>query len=68
MLIFSPNYRLMSLAETIKLTIEDKVCPAHGIHPIVEISGEDYEVICCCSNFKNECIQDIEKISAPDPR
>jgi thiamine monophosphate kinase len=57
----------MNLAETIKLTIEPKVCDRHGIHPIVEIRGEDYELICCCSNFENECMDDIEKVSANHP-
>ncbi len=54
----------MNLAETIKLTIEAKVCDTHGIHPIVEIRGQDYELICCCSNFENECIDDIKNVSA----
>jgi hypothetical protein len=57
----------MNLAETIKLTIEPKVCDTHGIHPIVEIRGEDYELICCCNDFKTECIEDIEKVSADSP-
>jgi hypothetical protein len=62
----------MYLAETIKSTIEAKTCPKHGIHPVVEVNGGNYqivcyEIVCCCRNFKNLCKAEIERLLKPEP-
>ena len=50
----------MTLAETIKPAIEAMVCPVHDIHPIVQVFGDEFQVISCCSVFQKECTEEIE--------
>ncbi|MDB5022575.1 MAG: hypothetical protein JWP78_330 [Mucilaginibacter sp.] len=62
----------MHSAETIKSTIEAKTCHKHDIHPLVEVNGDDYEIVCynivcCCSNFENLCRAEIERLLKPEP-
>ena len=45
----------MELAEKIKLTIEEKLCPVHDIHPIVEVVGGEISIACCCTYFHSYC-------------
>jgi hypothetical protein len=57
----------MHLAETIKSTIEAKTCHKHGIYPVVEVNGGNFEIVCCCSNFENLCRAEIERLLKPEP-
>jgi len=45
----------MKLAEKIKWTLQEKLCPVHDVHPIVEIAGEEINIACCCTYFKRFC-------------
>ena len=47
----------MKSAETIKLIIENKLCPTHDVHPVVETIGNELEIACCCEEFHKECNQ-----------
>jgi hypothetical protein len=50
----------MKLADTIKHFIEEKVCPIHDVHPVVEMIGEEINVACCCTFFERYCTIEIE--------
>jgi hypothetical protein len=54
----------MTLAETIQPAIEAMVCPVHDIHPIVQVMGDEFQVISCCSVFQKECAEEIAEILA----
>lgn len=58
------NYKPMRLTETMKITIEDYLCPIHDIHPVVEISAGEFQVICCCTAFHEECRKEVESVLA----
>ena len=45
----------MQLADTIKSIIESKLCPIHDIHPVIDISEDQLQIICCCIDFHKEC-------------
>jgi len=45
----------MELAEKIKLTLQQKLCPVHDIHPIVEVIGNELNIACCCTYFHSYC-------------
>jgi hypothetical protein len=49
----------MESADTIKLIIENQVCPAHGISPLVDIIGNELKITCCCTDFHLQCTQEI---------
>lgn len=50
----------MKLSEIIKPAIENLSCPVHDIHPIVQLFGEECQVITCCSVFQKECTEEID--------
>ncbi|HTD39671.1 MAG TPA: hypothetical protein VK671_03555 [Mucilaginibacter sp.] len=51
----------MESADTIKLIIESRVCPVHDVHPLVEATGNELKISCCCSGFHMDC--SLEAIS-----
>lgn len=40
-------------------TIKNKVCPVHDLHPIIEITGNQLKIICCCKAFHDDCTHEI---------
>jgi len=48
----------MKLADTVKIIIESRICPVHDINPLVEITGNELEIVCCCTEFHDECMQE----------
>ena len=54
----------MKLAETIKHQIEEKLCPVHDMHPVVDAIGEEINVACCCSYFQRYCTIEIEYLKS----
>ena len=52
----------MKAAHTIKAIIEEKVCPVHDVHPIVDIIGNQIEITCCCTYFHKYCIIEAEHL------
>jgi hypothetical protein len=48
----------MESADTIKLIIENQVCPVHGIAPVVDIMGNELKISCCCNNFHQLCTKE----------
>jgi len=42
-------------AENIKPILEEKLCPVHDIHPVIELLGSELSISCCCDYFKNFC-------------
>jgi hypothetical protein len=58
----------MQLADTIKSTIEHKLCPTHDIHPVIDVSENQLQIICCCIDFHKECKNEAEiTLSQLDP-
>ena len=55
----STPYR-MQLADTIKSIIEGRLCPIHDIHPVIDISENQLQIICCCIDFHKECKNEAE--------
>jgi hypothetical protein len=51
-------------AENIKLILEEKVCPVHDIHPVVEMNGNDINIACCCAYFSRFCQIEAEYLSS----
>jgi hypothetical protein len=45
----------MQSADTIKAILERRLCPNHDIYPHVEIIGNEIQIICCCSAFREIC-------------
>jgi hypothetical protein len=45
----------MKLAEKIQLSLQEKLCPIHDIHPIVEVIGNELSIACCCNYFQSYC-------------
>lgn len=54
----------MTLAETIKPNIQAMLCSVHGIHPIVDTIGNEFEINCCCNKFHQECTQEVKALLA----
>jgi len=42
-------------AENIKPILEEKLCPVHDIHPVVEIIADEVTISCCCDYFTHFC-------------
>jgi len=54
----------MKLAETVKYQIEEKICPVHDMHPVVDATGEEISVACCCTYFEKYCGIEIEHLKS----
>ncbi|MGZ3946062.1 MAG: hypothetical protein ACXVJB_14045 [Mucilaginibacter sp.] len=54
----------MKIADTIKHQIEDKLCPVHDMHPVVDATGEEISVACCCNYFQKYCIIEVEYLKS----
>lgn len=54
----------MKLAETIKHQIEKKLCPVHDMHPVVDATGGEISVACCCTYFQRYCTIEIEYLKS----
>jgi hypothetical protein len=52
----------MDNLESIKSTIEERLCPVHDIHPLVEVTDDRLEITCCCQLFYAKCLQDVGNI------
>ena len=52
----------MDTLEVIKSAVGERLCPVHDVHPLVEITGTDLEIICCCELFYAKCLQTVENI------
>jgi len=52
----------MNTLENIKSTIEERLCPIHDIHPLVESVGAELKITCCCHFFYARCLQDMKNI------
>jgi hypothetical protein len=52
----------METLEVIKSAIEERLCPVHDVHPLVEINGADIEIICCCELFYAKCLQLVQNM------
>jgi hypothetical protein len=57
----------MESSDTIKSIIEDKLCPTHDLHPVVDITGNELHITCCCTNFYTECTKEIEALFMLNP-
>lgn len=38
-------------------TIQGKICPRHKVYPVVEISENQIQIVCCCNTAHEECIR-----------
>ena len=47
----------MEITDQIKAEIEISVCPVHDIRPVVEKSWDGISIICCCSAFHTNCVE-----------
>jgi|GEM_PF-1160092 hypothetical protein len=54
----------MKIADTIKHQIEEKLCPVHDMHPVVDATGEEINVACCCNYFQKYCTIEIEYLKS----
>jgi hypothetical protein len=52
----------MDTLETLKTAIENRLCPVHDIHPLVEVTGDDLDIICCCELFYARCLREVGNI------
>jgi hypothetical protein len=55
-------------AEDIKSILEKKLCPVHDIYPIVELTGDEIDVVCCCGYFSNFCKIEAEYLKSHSQR
>lgn len=54
----------MKIAETIKHQIEEKLCPVHDMHPVVDATAGEISVACCCTYFQKYCTIEIEYLKS----
>lgn len=40
------------------------LCPVHDIHPEIETWGDDFQIICCCTSFHQQCQDEAERMLA----
>jgi len=52
----------MQSADTIKATLEERLCPNHDIYAHVEILGSQIQIICCCSTFQEACTAEAKNM------
>lgn len=57
----------MDLVDTVRLIIEDDVCPVHDLHPMVDVTGNELKLSCCCANFQQECTEKIKSLFMLNP-
>jgi hypothetical protein len=57
----------MESSDAIKSIIEDKLCPIHDLHPVVDTAGNELHITCCCTNFHTECTEEIEGLFMLNP-
>lgn len=54
----------MGLAESIKPKLAAMLCPVHDIHPEIETWGDEFQIICCCASFHQQCQDEAERMLA----
>jgi len=52
----------MELADAIRTTIEAKLCPVHDLHPVVDVTGNELKIACCCNAFQEECNKEAQTL------
>lgn len=55
----------MESAAIIKSVLEEKLCPIHDVHPVVEVIGDKVNIMCCCDYFYRYCTIEAEYMQAP---
>lgn len=57
----------MELADIIKSTIEAKTCTIHDVHPVLDVTGAEITIACCCAKFHWECATEVRALYANNP-
>jgi len=57
----------MELADTVKSVIEDSLCPVHDLHPVIDVTGNELKVSCCCTYFHKMCTEEIKSLFMLNP-
>jgi len=49
----------MELNTYVKSEIELRTCPVHHKHPSVQIIDNNFDVLCCCVQFRISCLRGV---------
>ena len=52
----------VKVKQVIKIIIEQKKCPVHGIHPTVDASTKEIKIHACCDAFHIACNEQTNSI------
>jgi transcription elongation factor Elf1 len=52
----------VKVKQVIKIIIEQKECPVHGIHPTVDTSTKEIKIHACCNAFNLACTEQVNSI------
>jgi len=54
----------MDINSKVKCELEKYICRVHGLHPKVEGTSEGLSISCCCEEFRQELIDNMENSCA----
>ena len=50
---------IMELYTYVKSVVESRTCPAHNQKPLIAANNANFDIACCCTEFKISCLNQM---------